>query len=914
MSDNTRHNLAQSEDWQQAETLFDAAVKLPPAERAALLDRVSEQQPALREEVESLLAADENASDFLRSPFTAGSQGGEQPARMGRYHLLKRIGQGSTGIVYLARRADQPFEQRVAIKVLRAGANDESHRRRFDLEQRILAGLEHPNLARLLDGGVTDDGRPYLVMEYVQGLAIDAYCDLHRLRVGERLELMRTVAQAVQYAHQNLVIHRDIKPGNILVSAKGVPKLLDFGIAKLLNPALMGAAEPTATWVRLLTPHYASPEQVRGQPVTTATDIYSLGVLLFKLLTGCLPYAFQGTSMEEVERVLREEEPVAPSVMVRRPLPGAAAGSSDQTGSARRRSRARGLEPLARSRRLAGDLDAIVLTALRMEPQRRYASAEQLAEDLRRHRLGLPVRACRDTMRYRTAKFLRRHRVAVGVALGVLTLVFGSLLALGWQSTRLAHERDRAQQQERRATRALDFVISLFDISSANRNESPVMTARQVLDRGLEHVHRDLASDPAMQASLLGALGTAYCQMGSFEPGIQALEEAVALARRHARSKPALADLADALGIQLRNRGELKRAEALHREALEIYRDAYGAHHPSVARALAHVARVLHTLGELEQAGVLYRQALAIQRETLEPNDPGIRMTLNDLGLLATHRGDYAGAQRLLHQVLRLENSAGAKQTVNRAATLNNLGQVLYETGDLAGAEALLGEALAIHRKLLGEHHPKVAQGEHNLGAIFLAEGRYDQAKPRLEAALALWRQNFGDNHQDVATAMNSLGNCLYRLGDLQQAEDLLRRSEALYRTLLGDEHPLRGRALLALGRLENALGRSASAEQRLRLALEIWRAKLPEDHWWLAQGESVLGESLLRQGHWQRAEPLLVASYPRIEAQLGSRDPETRDARQRLVALYRAAGDPERAAAYRELPPAPETPAFAPR
>ena len=420
--------------WRRIESLFDEAAALPAGERAAFLSSACGEDLDLKGEVESLLAADEQAAEFLQRPAVVSAAAPPSPLsslvgrRVGHYEVEGRIGEGGMSTVYLAVRADDAYQQKVALKVLGYGADRSDLSARFRAERQILASLDHPGIARLLDGGSTEDGRPYLVMEYIQGVPLDKYCDQHRLGLEARVDLVRQVCAAVQYAHQNLVVHRDIKPSNILVTADGVPRLLDFGIAKLLEGTeLPGTIEATMTGQRLMTPQYASPEQVEGGAITTATDVYSLGVLLYVLLTGHLPYRLQGTSSDALQRAVVEQDPERPSTAV-----GRGEGSPE----------ARGLRPQQLRRKLRGDLDNIVMVALRKEPSRRYASVALLSEDLRRYREHLPVAAQPDTLAYRMRKFVGRHKAGVGAVAVGLAMILGLTAMMTVQAVRLTRQRD----------------------------------------------------------------------------------------------------------------------------------------------------------------------------------------------------------------------------------------------------------------------------------------------------------------------------------------------------------------------------------------------------------------------------------------------------------------------------------------
>jgi serine/threonine protein kinase len=525
------------ERWRRVEEILGAALELPPEERRSFAERASRGDGELLAEVLSLLAADAGAGAFLGRPLLSPT--GEPPAEeeepawigrtIGPYRLVRRLGEGGMSAVYLAVRSEEQFQQQVAVKLIRAGVAGAEQLRRFRTERQILARLNHPGIARLFDGGTTPEGLPYFVLEYVDGEPIDRYCDRRRLSVAERLGLFRTVCEAVHYAHQNLVVHRDLKPGNILVTAEGVPKLLDFGIAKPLppEPAAAGAA-PTAAWLRLLTPEYASPEQIQGKPVTTATDVYSLGVLLYKLLTGHLPYRLEERTPQAIERAILEREPIRPSAAVGR---GADAGSPDAAGSARAEAEAvsglRGVRPRQLRRQLAGDLDNMVLKALRKEPQRRYGSVEQFSEDVRRHLERRPVEAHPSSLAYRTRKFLRRSRLALGVAAAFVLVLVAALVLLALQSVRAAErERDHARE----VARFLEEVFCSDRPAAVAAEAGPEGEVQAALRQTLDRILRDLG-DLDRAETLLG-LGRCLGAAGRRREAEPLLVEALAVRRR----------------------------------------------------------------------------------------------------------------------------------------------------------------------------------------------------------------------------------------------------------------------------------------------------------------------------------------------------------------------------------------------
>jgi serine/threonine protein kinase len=505
------------DSWRQVRQILEQALELTPARRPSYLEKVCAGNTALRREVETLIAADEQAGDgFLAGSAVEASTTLAEPeepvslagARIGPYQIVKEIGHGGMGTVYRAVRADDEYRKQVAIKVVRGGLGDEFRVHRFRAERQILANLDHANVARLLDGGTTEDGRPYVVMEYIEGQSIDEYCDQRKLAVAERLNLFRTVCSAVAYAHQRLVIHRDLKPANILVTKDGQPKLLDFGIAKILDPH-DSVAEQTVTVMRLMTPEYASPEQVRGEPITTASDVYSLGIVLYGLLTGRRPYGRASRAPRDVVQAVIETEPEKPSAAITRA----------DTATAEIVSETRGEVPEKLQHRLRGDLDNIVLKALRKEPERRYASVEQFSEDIRRHLEGLPVSARPDTFFYRSSKFVRRHKASVAAGIIVLlTLVVG--LAVTVHETLIARaERVKAEQRFNDVRKLANSL--LFEVHDAIQTLPGATPARKlIVDRALQYLDA-LAKEAKGDLSLQQELGAAYEKVGDVQGGFR---------------------------------------------------------------------------------------------------------------------------------------------------------------------------------------------------------------------------------------------------------------------------------------------------------------------------------------------------------------------------------------------------------
>ncbi len=913
------------EDWERLQPLLDELLEQDTAARATRLAELGTSDPALRMELERMLASIAAAGDFLERPaleLTPGlldsmreGEGAADPMagrRIGPYEVIRAIGEGGMGTVYLAARADDQDRKQVAIKLVAAGVESAGIRRRFLAERQILASLDHPNIARLFDGGVTESGAPYFVMEYVDGIPIDRHCAANNLSVDERLVLFAGVCDAVAFAHRNLVVHRDLKPGNILVSADGTVKLLDFGIATLLETSGAPDESPvTGTAHRLLTPEYASPEQLAGGLVTTASDTYQLGALLFELLT-------------------------------------------------RGRHHAGGARP-------RGDLGFITEMALRKEPELRYPSVGELQADLRRYAGGHPVAARRGTRRYRARRFLGRHRVGVSAAaLVVLALILG-LVGTAWQA--------RAASREAATADAVrEFVLSLFTVSDPAESRGREVSARELLDRGAARVETELRGQPGVQAEMLGVLGGVYRNLGAFDAAAPLLERSLALRRslyepgdprvaeglselgqletnrsnhaagdsllrqalairqaRYGADHPAvlttLTDLAELsrlqgdhatadslLGIVLarrratlgpdhpdlavtlngravlaRGQGDYAAADTMHREALAIRRAAYGDAHPAVGESLHNLALVLHSQNRFPEAETVYREALAVRRQVLGPKHPGIASTLNGLAALLRMKGDLAGAEPLFVEALAMQRELLGPDHRAIAATLDNLAHVYSDRGD-PGAWTLYEESVAMRRRIFGSSHPSVATGLNNLGTELKEHGRLGEAEPLFREALAIYREKLGPAHPFVALALDNLAAVRDGVRDRAGAAALYRESLAIQRAALPPEHPDIAVTLVGLGGVLNAGGDHAAAEPLLREALSIRAAGLPADHWRVAEARSTLGACLSATRRFAEADTLLTTGYDGLVAGRGAGSEVARTA-QRHLAAHRARG-----------------------
>jgi serine/threonine-protein kinase len=874
------------------------ALQLPAGEREAFVERACGADSTLAEAVLTLLRESDDADPYLASGGAfagplweelAGEVERRQElapgARVGPYRVVREVGRGGMAVVYLAERADGLFEQRVALKLMQSGSLPASAPaellRRFEQERRILASLSHPAIARLLDAGVTAEGRPYFAMEYVEGLPIDRHCDERGLTVEQRLGLFTVVARAVEAAHRSLIVHRDLKPSNVLVSGEGEVKLLDFGIARPLDAeALPGAAPPTRGFLRALTPEYASPEQVRGEPVTTATDVYQLGLLLYELLTGRRALRLGGRSEAELARVICEVEPRAPSDALRD-------GAAPDAAALEEVAAARGMTPEALARRLAGDLDAIALTALAKEPARRYASVGELLEDLRRHAEGRPVLARRPTLAYRAGRFLRRHRLGVAAGGLLAASVAAGVSATAWQAV-------RARRAAADAEAVAEYVTGLFDLASPSRPQGDAVTARELVDRGAERLDSELAAQPALQARLRAVLGRVYASLGLYEPAAEQLGRAVSFLRRPAGAEArdlsrALGDLA---GVRI-SQGAYDEAAALARESLALDRRRLPADHEQVATNLQRLGLALKEQGRSEEAEQLFRQALAMRRRLFGERHPAVVESLNQVATARFGSGDYAAAEALYREALAVARTLPGDGYPSLPASMANLAAALSTRGDSTAAEPLLREALALWRARLGDDHPDLALYLRNLATTLAREGDRGEAAELYLEVLRIQRLAYGEEHHEVAKTTYDLATLLHGEGLLAESEPLYRGCVAMLERLVGGNHPHFARALAGLARLELDQGRGPEAERHFRQALEILEGKLPPGHNFTAAARLGLARALVAQGRdLPTAEAILRRELELFGTAFGAEDPRTAEARLFLGECLLARGE----------------------
>jgi serine/threonine protein kinase/tetratricopeptide (TPR) repeat protein len=878
----------ESARWEQIQVLFHGAADLPESERRAFLAVACGGDDSLAADVLALLAEDADGSSVLDRDLAEvahqildGSQSSHASREFGPYRIREMLGEGGMGLVYLAERID--LRSLVAIKILRDAWLSPARLERFLSEQRTLAQLNHPSIARLYDADALADGTPYFVMEYVEGLPLTEYTRQHHCAIEERVLLFRSVCEAVQYAHQRAVIHRDLKPSNILVKRDGSIRLLDFGIAKQLE-GLDASTDQTRTGLRLMTPAYAAPEQIRRGQVGIHTDVYSLGVILYELLAGRLPFDLSNRTPAEAETILVESSPEKPSAA--HPSLGEGAATEVRDASV--------------SKAAWADLDILCLTAMHKDVERRYPSVEALIRDVDHFLNGKPLEARPDTVRYRFGKFVRRNRRAVAMAAAILTVVAGLVV---FYTVRLAIARNAAQAEAARAERIQAFMLNLFQGGDQSAGPADSLRVVALLDRGVQEA-QSLGNEPEVQAELYQTLGGIYEKLG-----------------------------------------KLDQADSLLQSALERRKQIHGATHPEVAETLVAVGMLRADQGRLEEAEHLVSEGLAIDRRTLPARDPAVAKATAALGQVLEDRGAYSKAILVLEDAVRLQSGSTASSP-ELAASLSELANSHFYAGQLDISEALNQRVLSMHRELYGERHPLVADTLLNLSSIEFQRGhytederysrqaldivqswygkdhpetadtmtivaqsltyqqRYAEADALLRQSLAILERAYGPVHPRVAFALNELGNVAVRQGKLNEAEAYFTREIAIDRSVYGDDHSVISIAQSNLAGVYAKRKQYARAEQLFREALARYARTLPADHINVAVARIRLGNVLLGERKYAEAESESRAGYDILAKQTSPSVTWLQVARTDLAAELDALREPEQAARFRAQSP----------
>ena len=784
-------------------TIVDKVLSLPPDEREVYLHDVCREDDVFRKEVEELLQSVGDSENFWKDWQQWNEQqiegifhesGEDEHAgvdeQIGPWRLIKKLGEGGMGIVYLAERADGSYRQKAALKLLRKMYRYEEVKsstiHRFQQERQILAQLDHPNIARLYDGGHTGDGLPWLAMEYVDGIPITQWCRQHNCSLKQRLHLFKKICEAIRYAHNNLIVHRDLKPENILVTGDGRVKILDFGIAKLLDEELTADQQIlTQTGVRAVSLFYAAPEQLTGEPITTATDVYALGLLLYELLTGVYPFKLDGLKLREIERVIQTEEPVRPGAV-----------------------QARDVYMLKRQD-LQGDLDAITLKALRKEPDKRYENAGHMLDDIIRYQKNIPLLARRDSARYRFGKFLKRHGRALVTGTLILLVTIG---LTAYHTLQLAQERNIAQQEAQRAEQTTQFLAELFLAADPSEARGTDITAQELLNRGAGRI-KDLAGQPKLQAAMMRLIGRVYWSIGSYEEAIPLLEQAIELHQTfsdNADSGLALAHFS--LGVVFHELGNYREAVPHFEQAVELFRKNPGHISAEYAASLENMGYVEDARRNYAASEELHREALDVRLSLFGPDHPDAASSHHSIGISRYHQGDINGAIAGQQEAVRIFRLNEMIDTRLGARALRQLGSYMIEKGEFDKAEEILMEVLDVNKRIHGEIHLDTGLAVRTLATLSRKRGDYISAERLYVEALAILREAIGERHVMVGQVLQELGDLHAQTNNYFQAEHTHRESLEIFETA-ARVHPLRivtsrqklGATLTNLRRFEEA-------------------------------------------------------------------------------------------------------------
>ncbi len=935
-----------SERWHKIKQIFNDALELSKSEREQFVQKSCSGDPELQQEILSLLNAYESSEFLETSPnillsraFSDPSEDNKTGTKVGPFKILEILDHGGMGSVYLAERDDGQFKQKVALKLLRIGFTSQNQTRRFLAERQILASLNHENIAQLYDGGITSDGQPWFAMEYVEGKPIDKYCDDHNLTINQRIDLFISVCKAVQNAHRQLIVHRDLKPSNILVTNTGKVKLLDFGIAKILNQDKFSPDNLplTRTGLLPLTPAYASPEQVRAESITTASDIYQLGIVLYELLCGCRPYKVTGRTPSEIEHIICEEQPTRPSTAITK-LPQSQNEVPHKITSSRRTS----LEHLRK--RLRGDLDTIIMKCLRKEPERRYESVDKLTTDLRYYLNGHPVTAHANSLTYRTSKFIQRHTVGVAATAAIILLLIGYAITITWHSQRTRSALKQSQQEMAKAEQVTDFLMTLFEANDPEETLGDTITADMLLEKGVRQAEA-LSDQPAVQAQMLDLTGRIYMNLGQYDKANVLLEQALNLREDNfAAPHPDISESLHNIGVLFWENGKYKESEVYLRQALNMKMRLFGDSHESLPETLTALAVILKERRKFEEAEPLYYKALNINRKIHGNQHESVAYNLNNIGNFLESQGEYQRAEKLYLESLKLYRALYGNQHPDVAARLTNLGRIKEITGDFRTSISHHREALKIRRSILDHNHPDIAESLYHLGRVMIDLEEYDNAEKNLKLALKIQKKalsplhpntsqtlnslgilmrhkeeyeaaefyyqeslnlqkgRLGEKHSEVGLTINNLGLVLIKQKRYSEALSLLKKSHKIMLHNFDEDHSLISYPLLGIAHIHLNRGEPEKAEPLLKKSLDIQLGAVDSDHWMIGLIKSRLGKCLTAMEKFEEAEPLLIEGFEILKDKMGLSHERTLQSAKNLINFYSAKSEQDKAEKYRQL------------
>ncbi len=892
--------------WKKINNIVDTALELKEPERSTYIQKQCKDDKQLKRKVTELIASIEESDteDFLEDleeypsslipDLTDSSDAAiEEPALIGktinRYKITSLIGHGGMGSVYLAERDDGTYSKQVALKLIRKGMDTPSNIARFKRERNILANLDHHNIARLLDGGVTEDGLPYLVMEYVEGTPLYEYCDSHQLSIQERLTLFRSICDAVQHAHKNAVIHRDLKPSNILVTDKNQIKILDFGIAKLLEPEDPGETlYQTQTGARLLTPGYAAPEQVEAQNITTSTDTYTLGILLYELLAGTHPFNLEDKNLDEIEHAIRKQIPLAPSEKV-----GALPSEKREKAANLRDTELSSLKDL-----LQGDLDAIVMKTLRKEPEERYDTVEQLLEDLHRRENNVPIIAREDTFRYKISRFIKRHKTGISVTAGFLVLIISFATFYTWQIT---EEHNRAEQQEEKARKTLEYLTNVFRYADPVQPSNQEITAQQILDWGTEYINEEVQNQPDIKASLINSIGTIYQHLGEYDKAESLLLEALSINRSlYSGDHPDLATNMQKWGEYNMTVGNLDTARTYLSKSTNMFKRL--GNRSKYAANLGELGWVQYRNGNYEQADSFLNQALKINRQLHGIESQEAAMDLQYLGWIKNGMGEYNTADSLFQESLSIRKATLGNEHRLVAQTIQSLGRIYYNKEEYQKAKEHVTETLDLQKRIYESSHPDIATSLNILGLIHMRQQQYAKAKDYFQSALEIRINFYGPNHPDVLKSRNDLASIYYFEEDYLKAAELFKKVTKSTKEVRGASHPEVATSLNNLAKSLHKANREKESLQYYNQALKIGKRNYDRDHPKLIQfrrNKAVLHEALKQYGE---AAQLWLTNFRALEQEHGLNHQDTKNALNHLIKCHRKLDNSEKVEQYNSI------------
>jgi serine/threonine protein kinase len=925
-------------DWKKVQKLFNEAIELQKEERLQYLKEQCGQDLSLYNEVISLLSADEDihpvlnkkASDLINIEEKLNFVG----QQIGNYKIVEEIATGGMGTVFLAERCDGFFEQKVALKIVKPGLSTIPIIRRFQHERQILANLQHPNIARLFDGGITEDKRPFFTMEYVDGIPIDEYCDKNKLTINERLKLFIKVCEAVQYAHNNLVIHRDLKPSNILIKSDGTIKLLDFGISKVLSAESENQDLPTITQaeINLLTPEYSSPEQIKNSNISVSTDVYSLGLILYKLLSGKSAHEFKARTFNEYEKVVCEQTITKPSTVLHKENVG------ENEFSAVDISRVRKTQPKKLKNILNGDLDNICLMALRKEPERRYASVEMLAYDIERYLSSLPILARKESMAYTTKKFVIRNKTVVITAIALFFIVNGLIL---FYTIQLKNERDRATKEARKSEQAASFLTDLFLVSDPNQSKGETITARELLDRGASRLMAGLEEEPEMKSQLLNTIGKVYTNLGLYNSAEEIFleikgnknlevvdketytETLVNLGKTYgfngkyelagdllmkAKNEgekylppfhPLLGDIYNTIGGHYYQTAVFDSSYEFYRKAEQNFLINYGKESQQLATNLYNLGVLEFDKGNLQTSDSLYRKSLEMYLNINGELDAQTATAQNELASVLRHSGKFDEAEKLYLKALETRIKIFGNEHPDVAHTLNHISRLYYNQEQFEKAEPYVRQSLEIREKLYDVTHPEVSASKSSLAGTLMGLKQYEEAEKLYESAYNASMKKFGESHPYTPAILGNLATALMEQKKYKEAEEAMLNALRMLDKLNSYRPSYRSSRILSLADLYNRTNRFSKAEELLRNELRLLKSNENDEDWLIGLTESELGYSLFKQSKNIEAEGLLVNGYNTIKKYKGEKSYISKKALKKIIDFYKSKGREDKVLEY---------------